>query len=839
MPPEKITTFAEAKSSSRLEQERVPVLMDELAKSAFSSLLFSGTIDLTPHRFENIKDAQGGRYTVVEMARAIALFVKEIQNPKPESIARWQENSIIPNANGTYTNWTNIPTDNGQWNLNNTSLLQQIKQGINLKVTEDLILPNGSRASKEISDYKDLVRVAVATFNNPSKHQLRIQFDNGFAFADLADMKNQEANKKQIEGFKNNLLVEYSNKNGEFNLLDTIHRYSEADKTNLIEAIIEFRSFILKQGGEIQLEGINASLVNLQQGKSSKNILQDEQEIRYFLERNLFNPAKEFKGLKFRNIANKEQENRHKQAQESLDRIAEYRKDLVNTVLASLNRGGEFNTTNFINNRLKSLPRELEDEFVEGILQGINQIKKNNPQIDVYGFDQSQNNRLNFQKSVDVYNFLQEIVANPLLGKAIVLKFPNQPLPQPIPQNPQSPTSPDFEQKEQFVTINEFSTGLNLHQSHDGTYYSRGFTTQFMHKTEKNIPKEVLDTIYIGENIGLIRDDKVSIIIQETAGYSILTTASNFKDEQPRNFNACRFFYTPKNDNSLENILANAAKFEPANKNPDPNKPALTDQSLENNQQLITQNEGYITDTVNSFKPGNPVLINPINPPVPSIVIEIAKRISKKFNLPLSAAININGIENPNSFLVILPSNRDAGNKILDQMKNNYGVRPDTYETVKIKDTIKKLKNAIPKDGENSETMLKRPNFQIVLQEFNDLWLKYKGNPQEMDSDFDKLGLKILSEKKTYDFEGQNLILLAYLLNPSKINLERLNNIILSPIITPAKGLFGRETVNSVDSNKLKNKALIFLESLKNGLTDNDLKIRCNNLITVLTKTKF
>lgn len=413
------------------------------------------------------------------------------------------------------------------------------------------------------------------------------------------------------------------------------------------------------------------------------------------------------------------------------------------------------------------------------------------------------------------------------------------PQPQPTPQNPQLPTSPDFEQKEQFVTINEFSTGLN----DDGTYYSRGFTTAFMHATEKNIPKEVLDIVSNLKIVGSNNNDKPAMAIQEINGYSFLTTTSIFKDEYVRSLDANRYFYTPKTDSSLENILANAAKFDPTNKYPDPNKPALSDQSLENNKQLITQNEAYITDAVNSFVLGTPVLISPINPPAPIVVIEIAKRISKKFNLPLSAAINVKAVENPNSFLVILPLSSSDANTILSAINSNSNVKPDTYETYKIDDTIKYFSKAVPSKNQNAESLAKKENFATYMQNFNTkIWPDIQNNPgnlQNLMKEFEKFGLTENIKTKRFNYDIQNLIMLAAIFDPNNY-LNRVKTIISSPLTTNSKGLFGnKEVVDSINSKDMKDRALIYLESLKQGFIDQTLKNRCQDLINTLQQTKF
>ena len=149
----------------------------------------------------------------------------------------------------------------------------------------------------------------------------------------------------------------------------------------------------------------------------------------------------------------------------------------------------------------------------------------------------------------------------------------------------------------------------------------------------------------------------------------------------------------------------------------------------------------------------------------------------------------------------------------------------------------------MPGKNQTAESLSKKATFATCIENFNNkIWLEIKNNPNNLKNlmqEFPKFGLEENLKSKRFNYEIQNQIILAAIFDPNNY-LDKVKIIITSPLTTTSKGLFGnKEVVDLVNSNKMRNISLIYLETLKQSITDQNLKNKCQDLITDLEQTKF
>lgn len=422
------------------------------------------------------------------------------------------------------------------------------------------------------------------------------------------------------------------------------------------------------------------------------------------------------------------------------------------------------------------------------------------------------------------------------------------PNPSPAPQLPTFPQADpaqtvaddNFENQETLI-INEFSTGINVDVDKDGRAFSRGFTGVYMNKTEASVPDEVL-AIAKNSKATPNPDGSQSFIIADTGSQALVASVSNMKDESLRSFGAYRYFYNNSSDDIVENLLSNAKPFDPLDKK-DPN--SITDtQKIPpadklRNKSEIQKYKSLITKSVNEFKQGSPVILEPQNPAIPPIVIyEIARQISIKEKIPLLAAVNVKLVENPDTYLVISASDSQTASLIkydLQKKKVDKENSTDRYNAIKAKDTVKNMTRATLNPTEITKQNLTNFGTEILPGAMSD--------PSSMSyliGQIETFGIsKMLNEGVSIkiNYEAQNRAILLALLDPCKK--EKVKQA-LTPDYEKVGGFgsFGGRNTISQQSVTSRQYALKFLDSLKNSVSDTVIQARCTELEQYLQSFK-
>lgn len=291
------------------------------------------------------------------------------------------------------------------------------------------------------------------------------------------------------------------------------------------------------------------------------------------------------------------------------------------------------------------------------------------------------------------------------------------------------------------VEIHEFSTGITPQRLADGSWVSCGFTGQYMNSTLNPIPHSVERSI---ANKGFAvaegaSSDRPTIIGREIGTWHVVAFVTKGRDEKGRGASFYRYFLTEA-QNGLSLILSMLRQWDA-------------------NGQQVTFNP--YAQVVAPYRI-SPVAPNPISrvdsqielPEIlalnrdytPEEVNERAIAYSRLSGQPTSWAFNVEALEQPNRFQVILPANDAAARRIRQSLSTTPAITAThSIDEQAVKTAIKNLINTSQPKPASFQTLAS--SMDDVQGKLGDVATKQFWNPLFSSQGADKaIKQKIYSE---------------------------------------------------------------------------------------------
>lgn len=255
--------------------------------------------------------------------------------------------------------------------------------------------------------------------------------------------------------------------------------------------------------------------------------------------------------------------------------------------------------------------------------------------------------------------------------------------------------------------IHEFSTGITPQKLADGGWVSRGFTGQYMNSTLDEIPHPIERSIAnkefaVAEGAS---SDRPTVIGRAIESWYVVAFVTKGRDEKGRGASFYRYFLTEAQDglslilNFLRkrNEKGQQVTFNPYAQVVEPYKVSTT----------VSASSAKVNSQVQEL----PELLDPNRSYTPEQVNERAIAYSHSYGKPTAWAFNVEALEQPNRFQVILPTNEAAARRI----RQSLSTAPSTNATHSIdeqavKTAIKNLINTSQPKPESFQTLASSMN---------------------------------------------------------------------------------------------------------------------------------
>lgn len=262
-----------------------------------------------------------------------------------------------------------------------------------------------------------------------------------------------------------------------------------------------------------------------------------------------------------------------------------------------------------------------------------------------------------------------------------------------------------------FVEIHEFSTGIIPQRLTDGSWVSCGFTGQYMNSTLSSIPYPIERSIAnkefaVSEGASSNYPAIIGRIVESWHTVALVTKG---RDEKGRGASFYRYFLTQAEDGlSLILSFLNDHKekglqvtFNPFEHVIEPHR-FLPEVSKSND-------EGYASDgMMRDYQPELPELLDPSQGYKLEQVNERAIAYSRPFSQATAWAFNVEALEKPNRFQVILPANETAARNIRQSLSTAppVSIASQEIDEQAAKTAIKNLLNTSQPKPESFQTLV-------------------------------------------------------------------------------------------------------------------------------------
>jgi len=262
----------------------------------------------------------------------------------------------------------------------------------------------------------------------------------------------------------------------------------------------------------------------------------------------------------------------------------------------------------------------------------------------------------------------------------------------------------------QDIEIHEFSTGIIPERMADGSWVSRGFTGQYMNVTLDPIPHEIERSIAnkefaVAEGAFSDRPTMIGRIISSATGeqWSVVALITKGQDEKGRSASLYRFFLAQSPD-GLAKILAWVESQQK-------HKKTIVFNPFDRKQLGQPNTSSVLPSTEPPSDPPSllqitPFVIKPGENFSPSQINAFAKLKECSNKQPVAWAYNVEALEQPGRFQVILPASDAAVIRIQRALSIQSTVSAAVLDEESIKSAIKGLINSSQVKPEFVQTLL-------------------------------------------------------------------------------------------------------------------------------------
>jgi len=262
----------------------------------------------------------------------------------------------------------------------------------------------------------------------------------------------------------------------------------------------------------------------------------------------------------------------------------------------------------------------------------------------------------------------------------------------------------------QDIEIHEFSTGIIPERMADGSWVSRGFTGQYMNVTLDPIPHEIERSIAnkefaVAEGAFSDRPTMIGRIISSATGeqWSVVALITKGQDEKGRSASLYRFFLAQSPD-GLAKILA-WVESQQKHKKTIVFNPFDRKQLGQPNTSNVLPSTEPPSDPPSLFQI-TPFVIKPGENFSPSQINAFAKLKECSNKQPVAWAYNVEALEQPGRFQVILPASDAAVIRIQRALSTQSTISAAVLDEESIKSAIKGLINSSQVKPEFVQTLL-------------------------------------------------------------------------------------------------------------------------------------